>query len=309
MCSQTIVSLRFLTLENRSKKSKKEKHDGTSGLAAITSHFTDEIYKSSSFLVDALTDRNFDNSDDPAKTAFNLAFRTDLPVFSYFSAPGNEKRLHRFNIACEGGFDWKSLSTSVVVDVGGGIGSQSMVLAKEFPNLSFVIQDLESVIDDASKFWNAELPQALTTGRVNLQVHDFFQPQPVKGADVYFLRMVLHDWGDSNCIKILENLRAAAAPHSKLFIVEAVLLYASEEPNNSGAKQPDAPPAPLLPNYGHANVFAYMNDIQMMVMLNGKERTFQQFHSLLASAGWRLQDATLKPPFVSVHQFLVAVPV
>ncbi|KAG6354382.1 hypothetical protein INS49_004399 [Diaporthe citri] len=32
--------------------------------------------------------------------------------------------------------------------------------------------------------------------RVELQVHDFFTPQPVKGARAYFTRSVLHDWPD-----------------------------------------------------------------------------------------------------------------
>ncbi|KAG6877727.1 hypothetical protein C0992_009407 [Termitomyces sp. T32_za158] len=304
------------------KASPAEKHDGTSGLVALAGHFSDEVYKSSAFLVNAMKDRSFGISYDTNKTAFNLAFRTDLPIFSYFTSPGNEELLHRFNIGCEGasnlfpprgvveGFDWKAYSKGVVVDVGGGIGSQSMVLAKDFPNLSFVVQDLEPVISDASKFWEATLPEAIATGHVILQVHDFFQPQPVKAADIYFLRMILHDWADENCIKILRNLRAAAAPHSKLFIVESVLLYACKDTDSGGAKQSgQAPPPPLLPNYGHANAFAYTVDIQMMVLMNSKERTFQQFRRLLASAGWELQDTVLKPPFKSVHQFLVALPV
>ncbi|KAG6909442.1 hypothetical protein DXG01_000427 [Tephrocybe rancida] len=304
------------------EKKPSDKHVDTSGIAALVSHFSDDVYKASSYLSDAFADRSINFSDEADKAAFTLAFKTNLSPFDYFASPGNEHRGHRFAIGMKGGsnmvlpkavvegFDWNSLNTGVVVDVGGGIGSRSLAVAKEYPNISFVIQDTDFMIQDAVKFWNAELPDALTTGRVKLQVHDFFQPQPVKGADVYFLRMIMHDWADSYCIKILKNLRAAAAPHSKLFLVEAVLLYACNEPSESGAKRAaeKAPPAPLLPNYGHAHVFSYMSDIQMMVMFNGKERTFQQFHSLLSSAGWQLQDTTLKPPFVSTHQYLIALP-
>lgn len=40
------------------------------------------------------------------------------------------------------GFDWAALGEgSLVVDVGGGIGSTSMTLAKAFPHLKFCIQD------------------------------------------------------------------------------------------------------------------------------------------------------------------------
>jgi hypothetical protein len=48
------------------------------------------------------------------------------------------------------GFDWKSLKqNALVVDVGGGIGSQSMVLAKNHSHLRFIVQDREQVLKDA----------------------------------------------------------------------------------------------------------------------------------------------------------------
>ena len=46
------------------------------------------------------------------------------------------------------GFPWQELpSRSVVVDVGGGIGSTSMLLANAFPALRFVIQDRPPVVE------------------------------------------------------------------------------------------------------------------------------------------------------------------
>lgn len=42
--------------------------------------------------------------------------------------------------------------------------------------------------------------------------HDFFEPEPADllssshGKLVFFLRMILHDWPDKYCIKILKNL-------------------------------------------------------------------------------------------------------
>ena len=45
------------------------------------------------------------------------------------------------------GFDWKGLKEgAIVVDVGGGIGGQSMTLAQNFSHLRFVVQDREAVI-------------------------------------------------------------------------------------------------------------------------------------------------------------------
>lgn len=50
------------------------------------------------------------------------------------------------------GFDWSSLAPgSKVVDVGGGVGSTALVLAKEYPQLKVVVQDLPSTIAEAEK--------------------------------------------------------------------------------------------------------------------------------------------------------------
>ena len=37
----------------------------------------------------------------------------------------------------------------MVIDVGGGVGSQSLLLALHHPNLRFIVQDRESVVGDA----------------------------------------------------------------------------------------------------------------------------------------------------------------
>jgi len=49
------------------------------------------------------------------------------------------------------GFDWSVNPNGTVVDVGGGVGTQSMILAQEYPNMKFVVQDLPTVIEDAKK--------------------------------------------------------------------------------------------------------------------------------------------------------------
>ena len=88
-------------------------------------------------------------------------------------------------------FPWGSLGDTTVVDVGGGVGSMCVDLARKFPNLRFVVQDLPATIEKAHSIWNAEAADAVAAGRVQLQPHDFFEEQPVKGAGAYFLRCVL----------------------------------------------------------------------------------------------------------------------
>lgn len=86
------------------------------------------------------------------------------------------------------GFDWGALKKGeIVVDVGGGIGSVTLMLAKAFPHLQFVVQDRPKVITPTAikvllsvyinlcrqiltymKFWKNEYPEAFESGRVKL---------------------------------------------------------------------------------------------------------------------------------------------
>lgn len=49
------------------------------------------------------------------------------------------------------GFDWQALPAgSLVVDVGGGVGSQTLTLAKAFNHLKYVVQDRAAVISGSA---------------------------------------------------------------------------------------------------------------------------------------------------------------
>lgn len=66
--------------------------------------------------------------------------------------------------------------------------------------MNMVVQDLPEV----QAAFQAFVPHDLTT-RVTFQNHNFFNPQTV-AADVYFLKMILHDWPDKYAVRILRNL-------------------------------------------------------------------------------------------------------
>ncbi|KAF9471449.1 S-adenosyl-L-methionine-dependent methyltransferase [Pholiota conissans] len=300
-----------------------EKYPGTSGISAAISHFTDDQLKSSAYLLEAFTDPNYAKNEDPSHTAFNKAFQTDLPIFTWFEQPGNESRLQRFGIVFEvgsrlyppnailDGYDWGALPKgSTVVDVGGGIGTQSLLISKAFPDLKLVVQDREAVIPDGIKFqyYEASAPELLTSGRVSLQPHDFYAEQPIKNARVYFMRMIMHDWPDSTCVKILKHLRVAAGEKTELIIIENLMDYACQDTTidqSIPGMESKVAPAPLLPNNGHAQVFAYYSDLQMICSLNGRERTPAQFREILLQAGWEMTSIYRAP--VGHHKIIARI--
>ncbi|KAL4250136.1 hypothetical protein ABKN59_006496 [Abortiporus biennis] len=128
----------------------------------------------------------------PMHAPFNVAFGTSKPYFEWLEEKGNEGRLKRFGKAMTGtgewevnnavidGFPWTDLPDgSVVVDVGGGIGSTSMLLANAFNHLKFVIQDRPQVVEMGLAAWKTRCPEMLEQGIAHFQAHDFFSPQPV----------------------------------------------------------------------------------------------------------------------------------
>lgn len=116
------------------------------------------------------------------------------------------------------GFDWASLGNGLVVDVGGSHGLVSQDLARAFPNLRFVVQDLPKVVEDAKTKLPAEFADRLT-----FMAHDMFTEQPIKGADVYYFRWILHDWSDKYCVKILRSLIPALKPGARVILSERCL--------------------------------------------------------------------------------------
>ncbi|KAJ3999098.1 hypothetical protein F5050DRAFT_1565815 [Lentinula boryana] len=258
----------------------------------------------------------------------------------------NRFRLERFGKAMTGtasweapgavlnGFDWQSLPKgSIVVDVGGGIGSTSMLLAHAFsergdglsdedvPGLKFIIQDREVVVDMGEKAWKAKFPDLVDSERLisAFTVHDFFTPQPIKNASVFLLRVVLHDWPDAFAQRILLRLREAARPDTKLLIADFVLPLAcadnfgsAQHEDESGLTEIQGAEtmlalAPLLPNLGKASANGYWMDMTMQCMFNGQERTLREIVSLAHSAGWKVTKVTKAPG--SLFGYIVAIPI
>jgi chemotaxis methyl-accepting protein methylase len=103
-----------------------------------------------------------------------------------------------------------------VLKVGGSFGHVSKAIARLYPNLHFIVQDLPDTIEGA----NSDLPTDLV-GQVTFQGHDFFTPQ-VTAADAYFFRYILHNWAEDDAVRIIQNLEPKLKKGSRLLINEYV---------------------------------------------------------------------------------------
>ncbi|KAF2732229.1 sterigmatocystin 8-O-methyltransferase precursor [Polyplosphaeria fusca] len=221
-------------------------------------------------MVDAVA--KWPDSEEPNHSGFQLANDTDKIMFEFFE--DHPERMSRFKDAMSflstfpglepsyavKAYDWASLGKATVVDVGGSHGLVCIALAKEFPNLQFVVQDLPKVIDDAKTKLPAELSQ-----RVTFQAHDFFKEQPVKNADIYYFRWILHDWSDKYCVKILRALIPALKPGARLLFSERCL---------------EAPcTLPLAEERWNRD-----SDITMLATSNSQERDEDDWKALLKAA-------------------------
>ncbi|ROW16770.1 hypothetical protein VPNG_01622 [Cytospora leucostoma] len=149
-------------------------------------------------------------------------------------------------------YDWASLGNAQVVDVGGAQGHVAMELASRFDNLSFVVQDMDQVIENAE----AGLPVQLE-GRVSFMAHDLFAPQTVQ-ADVFFFRWVFHNWSDEYCIEILRAQIPALKPNARIIIQDGCL----PEPGTVALWREKISRYALRLRFDLKNVFSFLIDIK-----------------------------------------------
>ncbi|KAJ3553411.1 hypothetical protein NM688_g3627 [Phlebia brevispora] len=283
-----------------------ERWNGSNGTSAMAEWCGIDALKMAAFLVDNVTDPETAHSQEPNKASVQRVFNTDIDFHSWQQKPENAYRRNRFQHmmrsltyyssedASSGGVEWASLPPkSIVVDVGGGIGTLTMDLVAQHQHINYVVQDLPSAIAQARTYWSTTNPDALRNGQVHLREHDFFAPQPLTNPSVYMLRYIMHNWPDAYCIKILSHLRDAAGPSTQLFVLDHILDYLSRDTTGlnddiPGAARPMAP-EPLLPYPDSVTEYGYLMDILMMGELNSQERTLKHFETMFRKAGWKLE--------------------
>uniref|UniRef100_I1QG11 O-methyltransferase domain-containing protein n=1 Tax=Oryza glaberrima TaxID=4538 RepID=I1QG11_ORYGL len=145
------------------------------------------------------------------------------------------------------------MNVSSLVDVGGGDGSMARAIVKAFPHIKCLVLDLPHVVRG--------IPADGFVEYVAGDMMDFVPP-----ANVVLLKLVLHDWSDEDCVRILSRCREAISNREggKVIIIDTVIGSQSQQ-------------------IYEAQLFL---DLCMMTVTTGKEREEKEWHMIFLKAGF-----------------------
>jgi hypothetical protein len=156
------------------------------------------------------------------------------------------------------GYDASRATT--IVDVGGSQGLLLAALLRAAPTAHGILFDLPHELPAAREL----VRRVGLQDRVELVGGDCFEAVP-RAGDLYLLKQILECWDNARCARLLANIARAAMPHGKLLVIERLL--------------PETPgPSPL-----------FLTDLTMLALSGGRERSRQEFATLLAGAGYHIE--------------------
>ncbi|HSF97307.1 MAG TPA: methyltransferase [Ornithinibacter sp.] len=158
--------------------------------------------------------------------------------------------------AIESAYDFTQFST--IVDIGGGHGQLLALILHAAPGAKGVLLERQAMLEEAEDL----LRDAGVLARCRTEAGSFFETAPTEG-DLYVMRRVIHDFDDEQAAEILDTVRRHMPTGAILLMLESVV--------------------PL----GNAPHFAKSLDLDMMLFVGGRERTEQEFATLLHRAGFR----------------------
>ena len=107
----------------------------------------------------------------------------------------------------------------------------------------------------------------------------------MKDADVYLLRMIIHDWADSDAMRILKALAEVLKEGSRIIIMDMVL----PTPGTSSQTLEAA---------------LRQKDLMMRQVLKAKEREVEDWQALIHSVDEKLQIVAIRRPEGSQHSIM-----
>ena len=176
-------------------------------------------------------------------------------------------------------YDFSGLRS--IVDVGGGRGTLIAGLLKAHHHLHGTVFDLDAGLAET----DAYLKEQGVRDRCAIVSGSFLETVPA-GRDAYVLKNIVHDWNDERATAILASCRKAMGAEARLILVEHVMPARAEDSADSRR--------------------IFMDDVQMLAMLGGQERTEEEYAALMRAAGLRL---TRVLPTDSIFQLIEGVPI
>jgi acetylserotonin N-methyltransferase len=145
-----------------------------------------------------------------------------------------------------------------LVDLGGATGHLAIAACEAYPKLTATILDLAKV----ERFARPYIGRSRVVERLKFASGDFFTDDLPEG-DLYALGRIVHDWNESKIGTLLRKVHNALPSGGGLLIAETLL-----EEDRSGP------------------VYSVMQDLNMLVCTDGRERTFTEYRELLESVGF-----------------------
>ncbi len=185
---------------------------------------------------------------------FDHYFRDDLAASSFlggmhgFGQIGSRVIVRAFDL---GGFHH-------LVDLGGATGHLAIAACEAYPNLRATVLDLPLV----ERFARPYIEESSVANRVSFAARDFFN-EDLPSGDLYALGRILHDWDEPKIIALLTKVNRSLDSGGGLLIAETLL--------NDDKGGP---------------VYTLMQDLNMLVCTDGRERTAAEYQSLLRNAGF-----------------------
>lgn len=104
----------------------------------------------------------------------------------------------------------------LLLDIGGGTGSWAIAVAQRHPHLEATVVDLPVVVPMARR----RIADAGLTSRVRAEVGDVMTGDLPKGYDVFLVANLVHYWTPGDNLALLERVRSAAEPGSRLLLAD-----------------------------------------------------------------------------------------
>ena len=153
-------------------------------------------------------------------------------------------------------YDFSAFRT--IADVGGGLGTLLAAILKAHTSVTGILFDQPHVVSGA----RASLEAAGVAARCRVVGGSFFDRIP-DGADLHILKSIIHDWDDEQSLAVLRNCRRALKEQGTLLLIERVMPERVE----------DAP-------------HVVLQDLHMLAMTGGRERSEVEYRALLGVAGF-----------------------